>query len=71
MSIIGATLRRAIEWLSDFDHTVYHQEACKERMETTGEWVLDRSDFLSWKKSGNGFLWIYGPGISFFCVRAL
>ena len=59
---IDAANREAIDWLSQIDHTVYHQEACKEHLEMTGEWIFEYPDFVSWRQAESALLWLCGPG---------
>lgn len=57
-----STLKRNIEWLIDYDHTVYHREALNERMDTTGEWIFSLPEFIAWKQEEGRTLWVCGSG---------
>ena len=58
-----SVLQHDIEWISNYDHTIYHREASNERMETTGEWIFEVADFVRWKTESYGLLWVNGSGM--------
>ena len=58
-----SVLRHDFEWISNYDHTIYHREASNERMETTGEWIFELEGFLRWKNEKSGLLWVNGSGM--------
>jgi hypothetical protein len=59
-------LRRKIHnWLSAPDPSSNHNDACKKRQPTTGEWFVGGEEFKQWKSDLNSFIWLYG--IRMFC----
>ena len=45
---------RIQEWLSPLEPYKRHQEVRNRRLEGVGEWVLQRNEFESWRKSQDG-----------------
>jgi len=45
---------RIYEWLSPLEPHKKHQDVRNHRLDGVGEWVLERSEFQSWRKSRGG-----------------
>ena len=65
---------RIHQWLSPLEPNKRHQDVRNRRFDGVGEWVLQRSEFESWRKSRGGLsnrtlLCYGGQGVGKTCVR--
>ena len=65
---------RIQEWLSPLDPNKRHQDVRNRRFDGVGEWVLQRSEFESWRESRDGsvnrtLLCYGGPGVAKTYIR--
>jgi predicted ATPase len=52
-------------WLSAFEYQKSHNDVCARRLQDTGQWLLQKKEFQSWRddQQSNNTLWCYGiPG---------
>ena len=61
ISIIADELRQKIHlWLAAPDPSSNHNDACRKRQATTGEWFINGEEFRQWKSGLNSFIWLHG-----------
>lgn len=48
------------EWLLPPNPSVNHNKAVQQRHQGSGEWLLRRSDYATWKANPGSFLWLQG-----------
>lgn len=54
---------KVMQWLSAPDSSINQNKALQQRHEGSGEWVLQREEFVEWKTRLNSILWLHGiPG---------
>ncbi|MCJ1332013.1 hypothetical protein MMC10_008705 [Thelotrema lepadinum] len=55
---------RILQWISPEPHIQYHEQAKKDILPGTGQWVLSDVDFVMWRNdSASSILWLHGiPG---------
>ncbi|KAM0428831.1 hypothetical protein ACHAPT_006631 [Fusarium lateritium] len=55
---------QVFDWLSSLRYASHHLTEAKGRLRDSGEWLFQRSEFLSWTNSSiSGTLWVHGmPG---------
>lgn len=59
---IFETEEKTLRWLSpQSNHSKIQRETRDYRLEGTGEWLLQHSEYLNWCRSG-GLIWIHGVG---------
>jgi hypothetical protein len=59
--IIADELQQKIHrWLSAPDPSSNHNDACRKRQATTGEWFINGEEFKLWKSGLNSFIWLHG-----------
>lgn len=53
-----------LEWLSTVPYEQHHQNICKDRLQMSGRWLLEKPEFASWRSSSvSSILWLHGiPG---------
>jgi hypothetical protein len=52
-------------WLSTFEYQRKHNDVCARRFPGTGQWLLERDEFLNWRDDpqSSNVLWCHGiPG---------
>jgi hypothetical protein len=50
-----------LKWLSQVEYEKHHVNACIGRVAGTGEWLLNKRDFIQWQKSSaSTILWLRG-----------
>ena len=52
--------RRTIQWLSAPDLSSNHNAACDRHHQDTGLWILEKPDFLEWKRQRASSMWLHG-----------
>ena len=57
----ASLLKEVLAWLSPLDFRKNHASAAEARIDGTGQWFLDCTEFRRWRDSNNGTL--YCPGI--------
>ncbi|KAF3941614.1 Inversin [Dactylella cylindrospora] len=52
--------REILQWLSPIDVSTNHNVACKKREPSTGNWFLDLDEYITWKNTPGGMIWVHG-----------
>ena len=53
-----------LAWLSSHKYSRTHHDICAKRVASTGQWLLEHSDFHAWINDSNSTLWASGgPGV--------
>jgi len=55
-------LEKIVKWLGATDYWVHHREISKARTPGTGTWFLNRSEYLEWRTSTSGRLYVTAMG---------
>ncbi|KAI0918812.1 hypothetical protein AcV7_006938 [Taiwanofungus camphoratus] len=51
---------KILNWLTQLDHSVHHNEVNAKQQRDTGNWFLDIDEYKSWQKTSNSILWLHG-----------
>ncbi|KIW28009.1 uncharacterized protein PV07_07701 [Cladophialophora immunda] len=52
---------KALEWLSDINFSAAQNTVYTSRTAGTGEWLFVDQNYIAWRDSHRGLLWLYGP----------
>ena len=53
-----------LDWISNIDHRGHHKSILERLMQGTGEWLLDKEQFVQWhSSSSSSLLWLRGDGM--------
>ncbi|CUS14576.1 unnamed protein product, partial [Tuber aestivum] len=52
--------REVLKWLNVVDPSTNYSSALTVREPGTGNWLLTGREYLDWKESSGGVLWLYG-----------
>lgn len=49
-----------LNWLSKIEHDERHHSVRSYRIQGTGSWLLERSEYVQWRDDGSNVLWCHG-----------
>ncbi|KAK5045892.1 hypothetical protein LTR84_008678 [Exophiala bonariae] len=61
---IAAEDEKILQWLSQFDFSNAQNVARTSKALGTGQWFLEHRDYIDWRDSYQGLLWLHGVGAS-------
>jgi hypothetical protein len=55
-----SVLEKFKRWLNAPDPSTNHNSARDKHLPGTGQWLLQKKEYVKWKKQANSFMWING-----------
>ena len=57
----NAEREKLLDWVTTINHKQKHYDICRDRIDGTGQWILDDRNFVAWREALNSsVLWCHG-----------